>query len=152
MWEGVPRCDQTWPHPLQYLTLLLHGYTLCCLISFLILSNTAYLHQHGAGYPSNLSQCTASHEVRTTRDQPQSRKADILYRVLVTAMFLESALVHSGLLGYRNVVFFSPWVFKFPPEIWRLATAFLLTGGGFSFIIDLYFSECFLVDTPCCSY
>jgi Derlin-2/3 len=66
--------------------------------------------------------------------------------VLVTAMFLESALVHGGLLGYQHVVFFSPWVFKFPPEIWRFATAFLLTGGGFSFIIDLYFSQCFLLD------
>jgi Derlin-2/3 len=55
-------------------------------------------------------------------------------------MFLESALVYGGLLGLRHVVFYSPWIFKFPPELWRLCTAFLLTGDGFNFFIDLYFS------------
>jgi len=60
-------------------------------------------------------------------------------RSLVAAMFAESALVHGGLLPFRQVVFFAPWIFKFPPELWRILSSFLLTGGGFSFVFDLYF-------------
>ena len=57
-------------------------------------------------------------------------------------MFVESVLVHSGLVDGRYVVFYLPWVFKFPlPEVWRFLTSFLLTGGGFSFVFDLYFSK-----------
>ncbi|EXJ83754.1 hypothetical protein A1O1_07380 [Capronia coronata CBS 617.96] len=54
-------------------------------------------------------------------------------------MFVESALVHGGLLNPMSIVFHSPWIFKFPPEIWRLLSSFILTGGGFSFVFDLYF-------------
>ncbi|OCT50583.1 hypothetical protein CLCR_07218 [Cladophialophora carrionii] len=60
-------------------------------------------------------------------------------RTIVAAMFAESALVHSGLLSGMRVVYYTPWVFKFPPELWRVLSAFLLTGGGFSFVFDLYF-------------
>ncbi|EXJ87631.1 hypothetical protein A1O3_04592 [Capronia epimyces CBS 606.96] len=60
-------------------------------------------------------------------------------RTIVAAMFAESALVHGGLLNPMSVVFYSPWIFKFPPELWRLLSSFILTGAGFSFIFDLYF-------------
>ena len=56
-------------------------------------------------------------------------------------MFLESALVHSGLINGMRVVYDTPLIFKFPPELWRLLSSFLLTNGGFSFVFDLYFSK-----------
>lgn len=55
-------------------------------------------------------------------------------------MFAESALCHSGILDFRHVIYYTPWIFKFPPELWRLPSAFILTSGGFNFIFDLYFS------------
>ena len=62
-------------------------------------------------------------------------------RTIVAAMFVESALVHSGLINYMRVIYFTPLLFKFPPELWRLLSSFILTGGGFNFVFDLYFSE-----------
>jgi hypothetical protein len=57
-------------------------------------------------------------------------------------MFVESALCYGGLISMARVVFYLPWIFKFPlPEVWRFITPFLLTGPGFSFVFDLYFSE-----------
>ncbi len=58
----------------------------------------------------------------------------------MAAMFVESALVYSGSIDFRYVPYYSPFIFKFPPELWRLVTTFLLTGNGISFVIDLYFS------------
>ena len=58
----------------------------------------------------------------------------------MAAMFVESALVHSGLVGGMRVIFDNRSIFRFPPELWRLLSSFLLTGGGFSFVFDLYFS------------
>ncbi|KAI1611918.1 Der1-like family-domain-containing protein [Exophiala viscosa] len=60
-------------------------------------------------------------------------------RTIVAAMFVESALVHSGLVNGMRVVFYTPSIFKFPPELWRILSSFLLTGGGLSFLFDLYF-------------
>jgi len=63
-----------------------------------------------------------------------------LYRTITAATFLQSALILSGLLNASWSLFYLPWVFKIYPEIWRIFSAFLLTGGGLSFIFDLYFS------------
>ncbi|KAL2419794.1 hypothetical protein ABEF95_003045 [Exophiala dermatitidis] len=60
-------------------------------------------------------------------------------RTIVAAMFVESALVHSGLLSPMWIIFHPSFVLKFPPELWRLLSSFILTGGGFSFVFDLYF-------------
>lgn len=50
-----------------------------------------------------------------------------------------SLLVHGGLLGFHRVLFYLPYIWKFPfPELWRLVTPFLLTGGGFSALWDMY--------------
>ena len=62
-------------------------------------------------------------------------------RTIVAAMLVESALVHSGLVSGTRVIFYTSWIFKFPPELWRLLSSFLLTGGGLSFLFDLYFSK-----------
>ena len=56
-------------------------------------------------------------------------------------MFAESALVHGGLLDPSYIVHFTPFLYQFPPHLWRLLTPFLLTGSGFSFVFDLYFSK-----------
>lgn len=61
-------------------------------------------------------------------------------------MLAESALVHSGLMSAYRMVFYTPYIFKLPfPELWRLITPFLLTGGGFSMLFDLYFSMHYLM-------
>ena len=39
-----------------------------------------------------------------------------------------------------HVIYLPSLIFKWRPEIWRLATPFLLTGPGLSFVFDLYFS------------
>ena len=63
-------------------------------------------------------------------------------RTIVAAMAIESILVHSGLVNGYYVVYLNELIFKFPLlELWRFVTAFLLTGGGFSFVFDLYFSK-----------
>jgi len=60
-------------------------------------------------------------------------------RTITAVTFLQSALILGGLLDASWSIFYLPWVFKIYPEIWRIFSAFLLTGGGLSFIFDLYF-------------
>lgn len=40
-----------------------------------------------------------------------------------------------------QVIFYKPFLFKLLPEVWRLATPFMLTGPGIGFIFDLYFCK-----------
>ena len=50
-----------------------------------------------------------------------------------------SLLVHGGMLNPYLVLFRVKEIFTFPfPQIWRLFTPFLLTGGGFNALWDLY--------------
>ncbi|PGH05962.1 hypothetical protein AJ79_06651 [Helicocarpus griseus UAMH5409] len=60
-------------------------------------------------------------------------------RTIIAAAFVESLLVHGGLISPLKVLFHIPWIFKIFPEVWRLITPFLLTGGGLDFVFDLYF-------------
>jgi len=60
-------------------------------------------------------------------------------RTITAATFLQSALVLGGLLNVSWPLFYLPLIFKVYPEVWRIFSAFLLTGGGMSFIFDLYF-------------
>ncbi|KAK2765913.1 hypothetical protein FQN54_007428 [Arachnomyces sp. PD_36] len=60
-------------------------------------------------------------------------------RTLTLATGVLSALVHGKLLPGYWVIFYLPRIFKLPPELWRIPSSFLLTGGGFSLIMDLYF-------------
>ncbi|KAI8940819.1 hypothetical protein NX059_002081 [Plenodomus lindquistii] len=60
----------------------------------------------------------------------------------ITAMAVAvSGLGYSGLLNLSNYVFVSPWVFttKMVPQIWRAATAFLITKPKFGILLDPYF-------------
>lgn len=55
---------------------------------------------------------------------------------------LTSGAVYGGILDARRVIFYIPWIFKFPkPEIWRLFTSFWLTGSGLGVILDSYFRK-----------
>lgn len=54
-------------------------------------------------------------------------------------MFIESALVYGQILDGYWIVYDTSSLFKLPPQVWRLLSSFILTGGGFSFVFDLYF-------------
>lgn len=55
---------------------------------------------------------------------------------------LTSVAVYGGVLDGRRVIFYIPWILKFPsPEIWRFFTSFWLTGSGLGVLFDSYFCE-----------
>lgn len=57
----------------------------------------------------------------------------------MAAIGAESLLVHGGLISGYRVMFSLSYLLKFPfPELWRLVTPFLLTGGGFNALWDMY--------------
>lgn len=61
-------------------------------------------------------------------------------RTITALTFVQSLLAYSGVLGFYYVVFLPRLLFQLPPQIWRLASPFLLTGPQLSFVFDLYFS------------
>ncbi|KAF3479603.1 uncharacterized protein GIQ15_06579 [Arthroderma uncinatum] len=60
-------------------------------------------------------------------------------RTLTAATFVQSVLVHGGFVSGHHFIFFMPKIFRILPQLWRLTTPFLLTGGGLGFFLDLYF-------------
>lgn len=54
-------------------------------------------------------------------------------------MLVSSLAVQFNMLDPRLIVFHSSYLWKFPPEIWRPATSFLLAGGGINMLFDTYF-------------
>jgi Derlin-2/3 len=56
-------------------------------------------------------------------------------------MAIQSLLVYGGVMS-ADWIWFDPrrMFFKLPPQVWRLATSFLLTGPRLDFIFDLYFT------------
>ena len=73
-------------------------------------------------------------EVVTGRNHQLTRN-----RTLVAAIGLESLLIHGGLINGYYALFYMPFIFKFPlPQLWRFITPFLLTGGGFNALWDMY--------------
>ncbi|KAK4032736.1 Der1-like family-domain-containing protein [Parachaetomium inaequale] len=65
-------------------------------------------------------------------------------RTLATAIVLTSIPVHFGLLSYTWFYFTEDRLFRFPPEIWRLATNFFLSGPKLGIIMDPYFAYQYL--------
>ncbi|MCJ1256697.1 hypothetical protein MMC24_004521 [Lignoscripta atroalba] len=59
-------------------------------------------------------------------------------RTITAITFVESVLVHTNLVEMRRVVWFWPFVSKFPPELWRLVTAFTLSGPQVGILLDPY--------------
>ncbi|KAI9757276.1 MAG: hypothetical protein M1815_001634 [Lichina confinis] len=66
-------------------------------------------------------------------------KAPPVSRTLALAAFTTSALVYSGILSGAWVVLYYSSLFKFPPQLWRLLTSFLVTGPKFGILLDPYF-------------
>ncbi|KAI9837565.1 MAG: hypothetical protein M1819_007216 [Sarea resinae] len=60
-------------------------------------------------------------------------------RTLTAATVLTSVLVHTRLLNWTYVMFYLPYLFKLPPQLWRCVTSFLVTGGGLGILFDSYF-------------
>lgn len=50
-----------------------------------------------------------------------------------------SALGYAGIIPFAPLVFLPYRLLRLPPEIWRVATSFLITGPGLSIILDPYF-------------
>lgn len=92
----------------------------------------------------SLLECTSCHQVRPPPFGPTMPSLICLtnhpFRTIVAAMFIESLLVYGRLLDGYWVVYDNSFMFKLPPQLWRLLSSFLLTGGGFSFVFDLYFT------------
>ena len=91
--------------------------------------------------PVLVLECSSCHKVRIPTIKLPSSKAHLITRTLVAATFIESVLCHGGLISPMRVIFYRPWLFKLLPDLWRLATPFLLTSRGLSFIFDLYFRK-----------
>lgn len=71
----------------------------------------------------------------------------LMRRTLTALTLITSLLVYGGLLSFARVVFYLPWIFKFPvPEIWRLFTSFWMTGPSLSILFDTYFCEFHPID------
>ena len=63
-------------------------------------------------------------------------------RTLTALCLLESIAVYARFLAFQRIYFAFPLISKFPPEVWRLFTSFLLSGSGLGIIFDPYFSKC----------
>lgn len=61
-------------------------------------------------------------------------------RTLTALTFGTSILLYGGLLSGKWVIFYLPWIFKFPmPEVWRFFSPFWVTGPGLGILFDTYF-------------
>ncbi|CAG8974977.1 hypothetical protein HYALB_00012100 [Hymenoscyphus albidus] len=67
------------------------------------------------------------------------RQCPPISRTIATSAAVMSILIHTKMISYVHFVFYPPFLMKLPPNIWSIATCFLLTGSGFSIIMDTYF-------------
>ena len=65
-------------------------------------------------------------------------------RTLAAAAFTTSILVYLDFMSANWIVFAPYMVWRFPPEIWRFVSAFLLTGPDLGIIFDTYFRKNYL--------
>lgn len=63
----------------------------------------------------------------------------LIRRTLVVGSFVTSIGVYSNLIPAYPLVFLPYKIFAFPPQIWRLVTAFFITGPRTGIIFDPYF-------------
>jgi Derlin-2/3 len=66
-------------------------------------------------------------------------------RTMATATFIVSVGIYTGLFPYKWFFFHPSLLWKIPPEIWRLATSFMITGPQLSVLFDTYFGALYLV-------
>ncbi|KJZ74217.1 hypothetical protein HIM_06448 [Hirsutella minnesotensis 3608] len=72
------------------------------------------------------------------------RRLPPVARTLATATFLLSVGVYTKLLPGGWFVFHHRFLWKFPPQIWRFFTAFMITGPELSLLFDTYFFYSYL--------
>ncbi|KAF2811575.1 DER1-domain-containing protein [Mytilinidion resinicola] len=60
-------------------------------------------------------------------------------RTITAATVAVSALVYGGVLSVYPLLFASEYMWRLPPQIWRVVTAFLVTKPKLSIILDPYF-------------
>lgn len=65
-------------------------------------------------------------------------------RSIATAIFVVSVGIHTGMISYVWFYYQHALLFQIPPQIWRLATTWLLSGGNISIILDPYFVYMYL--------
>lgn len=66
-------------------------------------------------------------------------RAPPLARTFASAVLATSIGGHFGILPIQWFYFHYLEIFKFPPEIWRFVTSFLLTGPKLGIVMDTYF-------------
>jgi len=60
-------------------------------------------------------------------------------RTLALATFVTSIGFYGGIISGYWVIFYLPYLWKMPPQIWRLVTSFLITSKDLGIIFDTYF-------------
>jgi len=60
-------------------------------------------------------------------------------RTLAAGALTLSILVYTHMLPGYHVIFYLAPLLKFPPQLWRLFTSFLITGPDLGIIFDTYF-------------
>ena len=63
----------------------------------------------------------------------------LIRRTITAAAVTISALGYGGIIPLMPLIFIRERVLHIPPEIWRMATSFLITGPKLSIILDPYF-------------
>ena len=64
------------------------------------------------------------------------------FRTIAASAFTLSILAYLNVIPFYYVLFIKETFIQFPPQIWRLVTAFLITGPKFGIIFDTYFCMC----------
>jgi hypothetical protein len=62
-------------------------------------------------------------------------------RTLAASAFFLSIGVYTGMLPGYYVIWHTPYIWQFPPQLWRLVTSFLITGKDLSILFDTYFRK-----------
>ncbi|KAB8416342.1 hypothetical protein FH972_024862 [Carpinus fangiana] len=61
-------------------------------------------------------------------------------RTITACVVVTSLAVYGGIVSSTTILFYLPWIFgSFPPQLWRLITAFWLTKPKLSIVLDPYF-------------
>ncbi|KAF6836166.1 DER1-like family member protein (centromere/microtubule-binding protein CBF5) [Colletotrichum plurivorum] len=66
-------------------------------------------------------------------------QAPPIARTVATVAFVTSLSVLLGIVNAYYLIFVPEYLFKFPPQIWRFGTNFLLTGPQLGLLFDTYF-------------
>lgn len=107
--------------------------------SFVVASPSLKRNHVGNGYvlgsSAHLEVCSAVHRT------PSLVLILIQSRTLALSAFVLSIAVYTGMLSGYYVIWHTPYILQFPPQIWRFVTSFLITGKDLSILFDTYFRK-----------